>query len=128
MTAAAPRNSDDRIDVILPRQARYAATLRVIAATLGADAGFTVDEIDDLRLGLDEVFSLLADGEGGGRVRTSFRLVGGELEARLLPESGPVDVEPDDLATNILRSVVDEYRFGPEGVVLLKRAAEGRQG
>lgn len=97
----------------------------MIAASLGAEAGFTVDEIDDVRLALDEVFSLLAERHAGDRVRTTFRLDGNQLIAGLTLESGPVDVEPDELAANILRSVVDWYEFTAEGVTLTKRAAEG---
>lgn len=123
MTDAA-RDTDDRIEVILPLDARYASTLRVLAAALGADSGFTIDEIEDFRLGLNEVFSLLADGDRGGRVRVTFRLSAGALETRLVPEGHAVAVAPDELAASILRSVVDEYRFTPDGVVLTKRAAE----
>ena len=90
----------------------------MIAASLGADAGFNVDEIDDMRLALDEVFSLLADRHAGDRVRTAFRLDDGQLIVVLTLESGPVDVEPDDLAANILRSVVDRYQFTSAGVTL----------
>jgi hypothetical protein len=115
----------DHFEVIVPLRTRYASTIRVIAASLGADAGFTVDEIDDVRLGLDEVFSMLAERHVGERVRTSFRLDGNELIARLTLESGPLDVEPDELATNILRSVVDQYEFTPGGVTLTKRASQG---
>lgn len=116
---------DDHFDVIVPLRTRYASTVRMIAASLGAEAGFTVDEIDDVRLALDEVFSLLAERHVGDRVRTSFRLDDRQLIASLTLESGPVDVEPDDLAANILRSVVDHYEFSPNGVTLSKRAAEG---
>jgi hypothetical protein len=116
---------NDHFEVIVPLRTRYASTIRMIAASLGADAGFTVDEIDDVRLGLDEVFSMLAERHAGDRVRTSFRLDGNELFARLTLESGPVDVEPDELATNILRSVVDQYEFTPDGVTLVKRASQG---
>jgi anti-sigma regulatory factor (Ser/Thr protein kinase) len=123
MTSPTPFD-DEQIDVVLPLRTRYAATLRVIAAALGADAGFSVDEIDDLRLGLNEVFALLADGDGSGRVRTTFRLEPGQVTARLAPEDGPVDVRPDDLALTILRSVVDEFSFDTDGVVLVKRAVE----
>jgi hypothetical protein len=115
---------DDRFEVIVPLQTRYASTVRMIAASLGAEAGFTVDEIDDVRLALDEVFSLLAERHVGDRVRTTFRLDGHQLIAGLTLESGPVDVEPDVLATNILRSVVDSYEFTSDGVTLAKRAAE----
>jgi anti-sigma regulatory factor (Ser/Thr protein kinase) len=115
---------DDHFEVIVPLRTRYASTVRMIAASLGAEAGFTVDEIDDVRLALDEVFSLLAQHHVGERVRTSFRLDEHELIATLTLESGPVDVEPDELAANILRSVVDRYTFSSDGVTLSKRAAE----
>jgi hypothetical protein len=120
----ATSGDDDRFEVIVPLQTRYASTVRMIAASLGAEAGFTVDEIDDVRLALDEVFSLLAERHVGDRVRTTFRLDGHQLIASLTLESGPVDVEPDVLAANILRSVVDRYEFTSEGVTLTKRAAE----
>jgi serine/threonine-protein kinase RsbW len=116
---------NDHFEVIVPLRTRYASTVRMIAASLGAEAGFTVDEIDDVRLALDEVFSMLAERHVGERVRTSFRLDGNELIARLTLESGPVDVEPDELATNILRSVVDQYEFTADGVTLIKRASQG---
>lgn len=115
---------DDHFDVIVPLRTRYASTVRMIAASLGAEAGFTVDEIADLRLALDEVFSLLAERHDGDRVRTRFRLDGQMLVAALTLESGQVDVEPDELAANILRSVVDEFEFAPSGVTLTKRASE----
>jgi serine/threonine-protein kinase RsbW len=120
-----PTTADgDHFEVIVPLRTRYASTVRMIAASLGAEAGFTVDEIDDLRLALDEVFSLLAERHVGERVRTRFRLDGHQLVAGLTLESGSVDVEPDELATNILRSVVDQYEFTRAGVTLRKRASE----
>lgn len=115
---------DDHFEVIVPLRTRYASTVRMIAASLGAEAGFTVDEIDDVRLALDEVFSLLAERHVGDRVRTTFRLDGRQLIASFTLESGPVDVQPDELAANILRSVVDDYEFTADGVTLSKRASE----
>ncbi|HEY0519538.1 MAG TPA: hypothetical protein VGC84_08595 [Ilumatobacteraceae bacterium] len=117
-------SDDDHFEVIVPLRTRYASTVRMIAASLGAEAGFTVDEIDDVRLALDEVFSMLAERHEGERVRTTFRLDGRQLIAGLKLESGPVDVEPDELAANILKSVVDRFEFGTDGVTLTKRAAE----
>ena len=116
---------EDHFEVIVPLRTRYAAALRMIAASLGAEAGFTVDEIDDLRLALDEVFSMLAERHAGERVRTTFRVDDREVVTDLALESGIVDVTPDELAANILRSVVDRYEFAIDGVTLVKRAAEG---
>lgn len=119
-----PLGSEDHFEVIVPLRTRYASTIRMIAASLGAEAGFSVDEIDDVRLALDEVFSILAERHVGDRVRTTFRLDGHQLIAGLTLESGPIDVTPDELASNILHSVVDRYEFTNDGVTLTKRASE----
>ena len=116
--------SDDHFEVIVPLRTRYASTLRMISASLGAEAGFTVDEIDDLRLALDEVFSMLAERHQGERIRTTFRVNDRQIVAVLTLESGAIDVEPDDLASNILRSVVDRFEFTDSAVTLTKRASE----
>jgi len=116
--------NDDRFEVIVPLRTRYASTIRMIAASLGADAGFTIDEIDDLRLAFDEVFSMLAERHPGERVRTTFRLDDQEVVASMSLESGSIDVVPDDLAARILRSVVDHFEFADDGVTLSKRASE----
>ncbi len=67
---------------------------------------------------------MLAERHVGERVRTTFRLDDHQLIASFQLESGPVDVAPDELAANILRSVVDRYEFTSEAVTLTKRAAE----
>jgi hypothetical protein len=114
----------DQVELTVPLRTEFAATLRVLVASLGADAGFSIDEIDDFRLGLNEVFVMLAEAHAGSRASTTFRIAGRELAAtiRTDPESG--DIELDELGTNILRSVVDRFETGPEGVTLIKRAAE----
>jgi hypothetical protein len=118
----------ERIDVVLPLRNEFAATLRTVAASLGADAGFSVDEIDDLRLGLSEVFSVLVDDERvagpSTRVITSFHQRPGELAVTVGVPDSDVEVELDDLAANILGSVLDHFAVEPGRVVLMKRAAE----
>ena len=124
MAAQPDATSDDHFEVIVPLRTKYASTVRMIAASLGADAGFSVDEIDDLRLGLDEVFSLLADRHAGERVRTTFRVDGRQVSASLMLESRPIDVEPDELAANILKSVLDRFEFNERAVTMTKVASE----
>jgi len=124
MAAQSDMTGEDQFEVTVPLRTRFASTVRMIAASLGAEAGFTVDEIDDLRLGLDEVFSLLAEGHSGERVRTTFRLDGRQISASLTLETGTIDVEPDELAANILRSVVYRFEFTEHAVTLTKAASE----
>ena len=119
--------SVDRIDVSFPLRTAHVATLRVVAASLGADAGFSIDEIDDIRLGLSEVLAGLAENGSTGeadRVTASFAVRPGELEVVVRPERFTGSVEFDDLAAGILRSVVDSCEISADGVTLIKRATE----
>jgi hypothetical protein len=47
------------VEVSVPLRTGFIATLRTVAASLGADAGFSIDEIDDLRLAISEIVSSL---------------------------------------------------------------------
>lgn len=113
------------VELSVPLDTRYGSLLRVVAATVGADAGFSIDEIDDVRLGLNEAFALLAEQGTDGRVRTTFRVdADRQLEIHMTPEPSGVAVEPDELALAILRSVLDHYELGADTIVLHKRATE----
>ncbi len=128
--------NDDCVDVIVPLDARYGSMLRVVTAALGVDAGFSIDEIDDFKLAVSEVFSMLvaeglvaegsvAEGHHGGRTRASFRLEQATLSVALSLESGArVNVQPDELALTILNAVVDSYDIGESAVTLAKGAVE----
>jgi serine/threonine-protein kinase RsbW len=130
VAAGAPADDtvDGTVDVVVPLRAEFAATLRVVAAALGADAGFTVDEIDDLRLALSEVFSSLAEGAPAGRCRARFHRRDDGLAVTLGWESPGASIVLDDLAATILATVVDEYRSDTAGVTLVKRAGEAVPG
>jgi hypothetical protein len=122
----APDPSENRIDVVVPARTEFAATVRTVAASLGADAGFSIDEIDDFRLGLSEVFAAFVDAPAvhDGRIRVSFVSSNGRLVASAAPEDGTAGVEFDELASSILASVVDEFSSEPSGVRIVKRAVE----
>lgn len=123
MSSDVPRQSD-QVELTVPLRTEFAATLRVLVASLGADAGFSIDEIDDFRLGLNEVFVMLAEAHPGSRASTTFRITGSGLAATIRTEPRTGDIELDELGSNILRSVVDSFEIGSGGVTLSKRAAE----
>ena len=116
---------DNQIEIVLPARTELAATLRLLAASLGADIGLDVDEIDDLRLALNEVFTTAADGHADRRVSVTFRPGDGELEV-IVFLVGPEPIELDELASTILRSVVDRLDTTAGTVTFTKRAAEAR--
>ncbi len=111
----------------VPLRPEYAATIRTVAASLGADAGFSVDELDDIRLALSEVFSALVDDEhiaAYGRAQVSFFISAGAARIELRAERDHTTIELDDLALGILQSVTDEFEIAPETIVLVKHASE----
>jgi len=104
----------------------FFATLRIMAASLGADAGFSIDEIDDLRLAISEVVSSLTDVEGSpdDRVEAAFDLHGEGVTVTITTDRDGARIELDDLAATILGSVVDGYDVDGATVTLTKLASE----
>jgi serine/threonine-protein kinase RsbW len=123
-----PDTPTHRVDISVPLHTRFAATLRLLTSALGADAGFSIDEIDDLRMALNEVFVLLVEQCPGARAMTTFEIRAGALDVtmRAEPARGPVVL--DQLARNILQSAVDDHALGPDGITLSKRATESIEG
>ena len=110
----------------MPLRAEFIATLRTMAASVGADAGFSIDEIDDLRLAISEVVSSLVDIECSpdDRVAAAFDLHGDGVTVTITTDRDGAVVELDDLAATILDSVVDRYDVDGANVTLTKIASE----
>lgn len=115
----------DRIDVAVPLRAEFASTLRTLAASVGADAGLSVDELDDLRLALSEIFAVLAHGgPADGRAFVSIELAPGELRVSIRSDQDGVEYELDELASSILHSVTDSHEVGPNTFTFSKRSTD----
>lgn len=115
---------DDAIDIDVPLRARHAATLRLLVASLGADAGFSIDEIDDLKLAVSEVFTILtesAEADGTGRARIRLLVDHAAFVIEIRDERASAAMELDPLSATILSSVTDEHRVDTHGVRLVKR-------
>jgi hypothetical protein len=125
MADTSQTSTRDRIDVAVPLRAEFASTLRTLAASVGADAGMSVDELDDLRLALSEIFAVLAEkGPTEGRALVSIELVPGELLVSIRSDQDDVEYELDELASTILRSVTDSHEVGPNAFAFSKRSTD----
>jgi serine/threonine-protein kinase RsbW len=73
----------DRVEIRIPADGAYVATLRMCAASLAARCDLTVDDIEDLRLAVDEACALLlphaAESSGSRSLEAAFTLSSGEL-------------------------------------------------
>ncbi len=129
MSDPAPANTSDElnlVEVTVPLRTDFIATLRTVAASLGADAGFSIDEIDDLRLAISEIVSSLIDSttSSDDRIVASFELRTAGVAVAITTQRGAIDIQLDDLAASILGSVVDEYVVTGPRVNLVKLASE----
>ena len=125
--------SPEVVELDLPLQNRHASTVRVVAASLGADAGLTIDEIEDLRLGVNEAVSVLADVDAvdGARLRVRFEIHGAGMTvtARRSGVDQTLSMgDIDELAVRILRAVVDEFRVDDDGAFVVVKNALARDG
>ncbi len=109
------------IRLSLPASPRYLLAARVVAASLGAEAGLTVDDLDDLRLGVNELLSVLMDSAAPeARVDLEF-LTGPDgvtVSGRIEP--APDVGGPDELAVRILEAVTDRYELDGASFALTK--------
>lgn len=118
---------DDGIAISVPLKMERGATVRLLAAAMGADAGFSVDEIDDLKLAVSEVFSTLVetgDDVDAARVHVRYLPIDGGIRVELHRGVDADHITFDPLASTILSSVVDEHTVTPAGVSIVKRRRE----
>lgn len=64
--------SSELIELTFPASSRYVRLSRLAAASLATELDFDIDAVDDLRIAVDEVVTLLVDGEHGGKITLRF--------------------------------------------------------
>ena len=116
----------EHVDIEIPLHTRHASTVRAVAAAVGADLGFSVDAIDDLRLGVNEAVALLSDVDPApdARLRITFETGDGAVTVRCTRRGVADELVDDDidvLARRILDAVVDEYSVAGGTFTVVKR-------
>ncbi len=118
--SSTPGGTASTVDLAFPAQAEHVRLARLVASGLVAQAGYSVDEIEDLRIAVDELCSLLVDNAGvDARVVLTFRLdeAAVAMTGEVAVPGGMANFEFDELSTLILRAAVDRH---------VVRAEEGR--
>ena len=109
----------------LPASPRYLAAARVVATSLGAESGLSVDDLEDLRLGVNELVSLLVEaGDPRDRVELEFDAVGSSITVRGT-RSGSTDhaIEVDELTARIVEAVADHHVIDGSSFSLTKASS-----
>jgi serine/threonine-protein kinase RsbW len=95
MSSETSRPDGDAVEVRTPADVVYVSTLRLTAASLAARCELTIDDIEDLRLAVDEACALLLPlAANGTSLDARFELADGRLAVTTSVHSAP-GAEPD---------------------------------
>ncbi len=116
---------DHSVRLSVPASVRFLSPVRVVAAALGAECGLSVDDLDDLRLGVNEMVSALLEGAPlEARVELEFAATDGEITVTGTIEGrGPDGVVVDELTTRILDAVADHHTLDGRSFELTKKSS-----
>lgn len=108
--------TDDVLKLSFPARSGYLRICRITTTTYAADFGFDVDELDDLRLAVDEAVTwLLHDDSAGGDVSLTLQVADTDLVVRGERHSDDVPQrDVDDLVHAILGATLDSYDLASE--------------
>lgn len=126
---------DERLDaggdvrLVVPAAPEYLRLVRLTAAGLASRMGFTFDEVEDLRIAVDELCFLLV-GNGDALDRTmELRYSAGPDSITIEGETaldGPAP-EPNELSQQILGALVDEHEVDGRGDAVRFRLVKRRE-
>jgi serine/threonine-protein kinase RsbW len=133
--AQAGREIKDHVRVCLPAEGAYLSVLRTATAGLAARLDFTLDEIEDLRIAVDEACAmLLSQAIPGTNLECAFDLGAEEMTITVsVTAAEPVMPPRDTFSWTVLSALAGtvDSRLGPGGmvaIVLHKRRETLRSG
>jgi serine/threonine-protein kinase RsbW len=108
---------DGLVALSVPADPRHLRLARLTASGFSADLGFSLDEVEELRLAVGEASALLVEHAAtGARLTVRYHDDGGELvvEGRCAADAGsPIAVDP--VAEAVLANTVDAFEVGQDG-------------
>ena len=119
-STAARTSTGEQVTLRVPADAAYLGVVRTAAAGLGARLDLTLDELEDLRIAVDEACALLLDpdppasGTTSDQLTAVFTLEADGLSVRI---SGPSRTLPDQdtFAWAVLEALVGDVQSGSDG-------------
>ena len=119
---------DGPIELTLPADSRLLRLVRLVASGLASTAGFDVDQLEDLRIAVDEAVAALQEGGDGSRLALRFEIddssvtMAGQTPSNLTG----LDAERLDISRQILDAVCDENELAPDGEAIRVRILKRR--
>ena len=115
------------VHLVVPAAAEYLRLVRLTAAGLASRMGFTFDEVEDLRIAVDEVCFLLLDESPTATIELRYLASPDSIGIEGSTESNGGLPEPNDLSMQILNALVDEVAITSEGGRLAFRMVKTKE-
>lgn len=110
------------VRIEIPADPRFVALTRVAAASLAADLDSGIDQVEDLRIAVNELVGLLVEAaDGSGSVHLELHVTDRTISVSGRATAATTGPEPDPLTRRILDATVDGYRMGAGGFSMHKR-------
>jgi serine/threonine-protein kinase RsbW len=110
MKTAEPR--EDVIRLSVPAALEYVRIVRLTGSGVASRLGFDIEEIENLRVALDELASMAIDVAGTGELEMTFSTTDTELRITgKAPIAEGVEAVVEPLTAQILKAVIDDYEL-----------------
>ncbi|HEV2887572.1 MAG TPA: ATP-binding protein [Jatrophihabitans sp.] len=113
------RLSTGTVELTVPPDPAYLSVLRTLVASLAASRDFTLDEIDDLRLAVDEAGALLLPhADAGSQLSAVFDGSASTLRVTVavtVPAGQPAQLDRSSFAWLVLNALTDSVELAESG-------------
>jgi hypothetical protein len=119
----------EEVKLTMPAVPQLLRVARLTAAGLAGRLGFNFDEIEDVKIAVDELcFALVGTRGREGELTVTYRLLPDALEIEGFGAfaGGAPSTAPSELSEQILAAVVDEHELVREGSILRFRLRKQR--
>lgn len=103
------------VRLVVPASLEYVRIVRLTTSGVASRLGFDIDELENLRVAVDELASLVLEHADGGTLDVDIIVRGDKL---MIEGRAPVplgtELQAESLTAQILRAVIDEYHVGVE--------------
>src|SRR5215471_9598837 len=115
MSAVPLRDAQDGENVVrlsVPAALEYVRIIRLTGSGVASRLGFDVEEIENLRVAIDELASMAIEAADGGMLDITFQSSENELRIEgCAPAKSGAEVGIDALTGQILKAVIDDYEL-----------------